>query len=91
MANHASAEKRARQSEKRRLRNRSNMSAMKTSVKKIVEAVKSKDFSNVDALLAQAQSTIARTKRKGAIHRNNMARRISRLTLFVNKARNPVV
>jgi small subunit ribosomal protein S20 len=87
MANHASAEKRARQTEKRRLRNRSNMSAMKTAMKKVTEAVEKKDFSQVDELLRNAQSTIAKTKRKGAIHKNNMARRISRLTVAVNKAR----
>jgi small subunit ribosomal protein S20 len=87
MANHVSSEKRARQSEKRRLRNRANMSAMKTTVKKVIEAVEKKDFSQIDVLLREAQSVIAKTRRKGAIHKNNMARRISRLTSFVNKAR----
>ncbi len=87
MANHASAAKRARQTEKRRLRNRANMSTMKTAMKKVREAVESKDFTNIDSLLRDAQSTIAKTKRKGAIHKNNMARRIGRLTVFVNKAR----
>lgn len=87
MADHASAKKRARQAEKLRLRNRANMSAMKTSIKKVREAVEKKDFSNIEALLRDAQSTIAKTKRKGCIHKNNMARRISRLTTFVNKAR----
>jgi small subunit ribosomal protein S20 len=87
MANHASAKKRARQAEKLRLRNRANMSTMKTAVKKVREAVEKKDFSNIDQLLRDAQSVIAKTKRKGCIHKNNMARRISRLTAFVNKAR----
>lgn len=87
MATHASAKKRARQTEKRRLRNRTNMSAMKTAIKKVTEAAEKKDFSNIEALLKSAQSTIAKTRKKGAIHKNNMARRISRLTLSVNKAR----
>lgn len=87
MANHKSAKKRARQTEKRRLRNRSNMSTMKTAMKKVTEAVTQKDFSNIAALLSSAQSVIARTKKKGTIHKNNMARRISRLTAFVNKAK----
>ena len=87
MADHASAKKRARQTEKLRLRNRANMSTMKTSIKKVREAVEKKDFSAIDLLLRDAQSTIAKTKRKGCIHKNNMARRISRLTAFVNKAR----
>jgi small subunit ribosomal protein S20 len=87
MAHHASSKKRARQSEKRRLRNRSNMSTMKTAIKKVLAAVEKKDFSQIDGLMQQAQSVIAKTRKKGAIHKNNMARRISRLTLFVNKAR----
>ncbi len=87
MADHASAKKRARQAEKLRLRNRANMSTMKTSIKKVREAVEKKDFSAIDLLLRDAQSVIAKTKRKGCIHKNNMARRIGRLTSFVNKAR----
>lgn len=87
MATHASAEKRARQAEVRRLRNRANLSAMKTAMKKVVEAVNKKDFANVPELLRSAQSVIAKTKKKGVIHKNNMARRISRLTAFVNKAK----
>lgn len=87
MAQHKSAQKRARQSEKRRMRNRSNMSAMKTAIKKITEAVTKKDLTNLDALFTSAQSIIAKTKKKGVIHKNNMARRISRLALFINKAK----
>ncbi len=87
MANHVSSEKRARQTEVRRLRNRANMSTMKTSVKKVLDAVQKKDFPQIDALLRDAQSAIAKTRQKGTIHKNNMARRISRLNAFVNKAR----
>ena len=87
MAQHKSAQKRARQAETRRMRNRSNMSAMKTAIKKVTEAVAKKDFTNVDALFVSAQSVIAKTKKKGTIHRNTMARRISRLAAFLNKAK----
>lgn len=87
MAQHKSAQKRARQAETRRLRNRSNMSTMKTAIKKVTEAVTQKDFSNIEALFTSAQSIIAKTKKKGSIHKNNMARRISRLASFLNKAR----
>lgn len=89
MANHISSEKRARQTEKRRLRNRANMSVMKTAIKKVLEAVHKKDFSEIDTLMRNAQSVIAKTRKKGTIHKNNMARRIGRLTAFVNKARKP--
>jgi small subunit ribosomal protein S20 len=88
MANHVSSEKRARQTEVRRLRNRANMSTMKTAIKKVIDAAQKKDFSEMDTLLRNAQSIIAKTRQKGSIHKNNMARRISRLNAFVNKARN---
>ena len=87
MANHVSSEKRARQTEVRRLRNRANMSTMKTSVKKVLDAVQKKDFSQIEALLRDAPSAIAKKRHNGTIHKNNMARRISRLNAFVNKAR----
>jgi small subunit ribosomal protein S20 len=87
MATHKSAEKRARQSIKRRDRNRAILSEMKTAVRKVQDAIASKDLSQVDALFRAAQSTIAVTKRKGAIHANNMARRISRLFIQVKKAK----
>lgn len=90
MAQHKSAKKRARQAEQHRLRNRSNMSAMRTAIKKVTEAVTQKDFANLDALFVSAQSVIAKTKKKGTIHKNNMARRISRLAAFLNKAKSSV-
>lgn len=79
---HISAQKRARQNVKRRLINRSNMSAMKTAIKKVREAT---NIEQIEVLFRNAQAMIAKTKRKGAIHRNTMARYISRLRLFVNK------
>jgi small subunit ribosomal protein S20 len=85
MANHPSAQKRARQNEVQRIRNRQNMSAMKTAIKKVQEAIVKKDTSAADKLFIEAQSVIAKTRRKGSIHANNMARRISRLCLAINK------
>lgn len=87
MATHASAAKRARQTVKRNLRNRTNISTMKTAVKKVYTAIEQKNLKEIDTLLVEAQSVIARTRRKGAIHMNNMARRISRLTIAVQKAK----
>ena len=46
-----------------------------------------KKHDDIDELLKLAQATIARTKRKGVIHKNTMARRISRLTKAVNKSK----
>lgn len=87
MANHKSAKKRARQSEALRLRNRSNMSTMKTAIKKVTQGIQNKELENLDSLFCQAQSVIAKTCKKGAIHKNNMARRISRLHAMVQKAK----
>jgi len=85
VAHTVSARKRIRQSEKRRIRNKSNKSVMKTSVKKAEQAIKTGD-SNVETLFREAVSTIYKTIRKGKIHRNNIARKISKLTLRFNAA-----
>jgi small subunit ribosomal protein S20 len=87
MATHESSKKRARQDEKRNARNRANISAMRTAIGKVKEAIANKDMQNVDELMRQAQSVIAKTRRKGALHANNMARRIGRLTKAVTKAK----
>ena len=87
MATHKSAEKRARQTIVRNQRNRQTLSTMKTAIRKLREAIEAKQFDKLDALFSETQSVIAVTRRKGAIHTNNMARRISRLAAQVKKAR----
>jgi len=84
MANHESAAKRARQNENQRQRNRQNISSMKTAIKRVQQAVSAKQEEMVPELMRKAQSVIAKTRKKGAIHRNQMARRISRLAQHVN-------
>ncbi|MCX8083328.1 MAG: 30S ribosomal protein S20 [Calditerrivibrio sp.] len=79
MAHTASARKRIKQSEKRNLRNRSYKSRMKTYTKKFLEALKSSDLQKVEAAFKEAQSVIDKTASKGVIHKNNAARRVSRL------------
>jgi small subunit ribosomal protein S20 len=84
LANHKSAEKRARQNEKRRLRNK----AVKTRVKHITKDVRltSADKSKEDALakMGAAQSLIDKAVKKGVIHKKTAARKISRLSKLVN-------
>lgn len=87
MANHKSSVKRARQDIKRNLRNRQIVSTMKTAIKKLRAAIGAKELDKLDGLLREAQSTIARTWKKGVIHKNNMARRVSRLTKAVANAK----
>ncbi len=79
MANHKSAAKRAKQSETRRLRNKSTRSSMNTAVKK-VRTAKEAGADNTTDLLNSAKSLIAKAAKKGVIHQNTAARKISRLT-----------
>lgn len=90
MANHKSSAKRARQDIKRNARNRQTVSAMKTSIKKVRSAIAAKQLDQIDELLRQSQSVIAKTWKKGLIHKNNMSRKISRLTAAVVKAKKGV-
>ena len=84
MANHKSAIKRARQNEKRRMRNKST----KTRIKNIVKSVRLTigEKSNEAALteLNIAKSIIDNAAKKGVIHRKAASRKISRLSRLVN-------
>ena len=84
MANHKSAIKRARQSEDRRVRNRSRKTRMKCAIKKLEEAITSKSLDAAKEVLKEAVSVIAKTASKGVIHRNTASRKISRLSHRVN-------
>jgi small subunit ribosomal protein S20 len=84
MPNNAAAEKRMRQEKKRRLRNRMVKSIVKTHITKARQAI----VSGVDAQEAvrAAVSECDRAAKKGVIHRNNAARRKSRLMKQLNAA-----
>lgn len=81
MANHKSAKKRIRTSEKRRLRNKASISKVKTLMKKVFD---SSDKETGEASLKEAVSFLDKTAVKGRIHKNNVARKKARLTKFVN-------
>ncbi len=83
MPNNAAAQKRMRQEQKRRLHNRSVKSLVKTQITKAREAVA---FAGTDAEEAVriAVSELDRAAKKGVIHRNNAARRKSRLMKQLN-------
>ncbi len=84
MANHKSAIKRAKQNEARRLRNRIRKTRMKNVIKKVQEAISSNSPEVIVERLREAISTIDKTAGKGVIHKNNAARKISRLTRRIN-------
>ncbi len=84
MANHKSALKRHRQSLKRRARNVAVKSSLKTTIKKVREAITQKEAAKAQELLVQTTKALDKAASKGVIHKNNAARRISRLAHSVN-------
>jgi small subunit ribosomal protein S20 len=89
LATHVSALKRARQSEKRRLRNKMVKSAIKTHAKKILQAVEEKNLEKAREALAQAIPAIQRASLKKVLHKKTASRKISRLTKKINTLRVP--
>ena len=84
MANIKSAKKRVLVNQKKADRNKSIKSAVKTSIKKVEAAVVAKDKEAAVAALANAISTIDKAATKGVYHKNNAARKVSRLSKAVN-------
>ncbi len=85
MANTKSAEKRIRQSEKRRMMNRQARSEMRTEIKKFRSLLSEEKYDEARGMLPEVYGIIDRTVRKGIIHRNTAARYKSRLTQHLNK------
>lgn len=84
MATHLSAIKRARQAEKRRLRNLHMRSTVKSFVKNVRMAIEKKDLEEAQKALLKAIPLIQKAQSKGVFHKNTSARKISRLTREVN-------
>ena len=87
MPNNAAAEKRMRQEQKRRLHNRSVKSIVKTQVTKARQAIASNAGEDAQEAVRLAVSELDRAAKKGVIHRNNAARRKSRLMKQLNATR----
>ena len=85
MANHKSAEKRARQNLKRNERNRALRSAFRTAIKAFRGKLAAKDYEGASATLPALYKTIDQAVTKGIIHRNEAARKKSRLTRALNQ------
>jgi len=82
MPNNAAARKRMRQEQKRRLHNRSVKSLVKTQITKARNAIAFNG--NAEEAIRDAVSELDRAAKKGVIHRNNAARRKSRLMKQLN-------
>ena len=85
MANTASAEKRNRQTQKRRARNVQVRTAVKNAVKKVREAIARGDLTAAKAAMPAAEKAIASARSKGVVHKNAASRKISRLAKAVAK------
>jgi small subunit ribosomal protein S20 len=87
MPNTKSAKKRMRQSEVRRLRNRSVKSSVKTQVRKVREAITGGNFEEADSQFRTAVKRLDQAAAKGVIHKNAASRSKSRLSAAVKTAK----
>ncbi|MEM9826320.1 MAG: 30S ribosomal protein S20 [Planctomycetota bacterium] len=86
MPNTASAKKRLRQNETRRLRNRSQRSSLRTQLRRVRDAVTAGDKDKAQSELRLAQKRLDQAAAKKLIHRNVAARTKSRLVKMVKSA-----
>ncbi|MCB4204739.1 30S ribosomal protein S20 [Deferribacterales bacterium Es71-Z0220] len=84
MAHTLSAKKRIRQSEKKRLRNKAYKSKMRTLTKKFVAAVNNGELAVAEESFKTVSREILKISTKGVIHKNQAARRVSRLAKKLN-------
>ena len=85
MANHKSAEKRARQTIKKNALNRSRASIVTTAVKKLRTAITAGDKTEAQKLLPKAQKMINRLAKTGVIKKETASRKTSRLASQIHK------
>lgn len=85
MANIKSAKKRVLVIEKKTLRNKMIKSAVKTAIKKTIATAKTGDKAAAEAQLRAAVKAIDMACSKGIYHKNNAARKKSRIAKIVNK------
>lgn len=84
MANIKSQKKRIKTNEKRRLRNKSYKSELKTLVRKTREAIAAKDPEAAEAALRITGRKLDKAVSKGVIHKNQAANRKSKLAKQVD-------
>jgi len=82
MAHHKSAKKRIRSSERKKVVNKMTDSKIKTVVKKTLATDKKEEL---EVLYKEAIAILDKGTSKGRLHKNNAARKKSRLTKHLNK------
>jgi small subunit ribosomal protein S20 len=83
LANTPSAKKRARQSVKARVRNAGQRSMVRTTIKKVVKALETKDKTAAEAAYKEMVPVLDRYANRGMIHKNKAARHKSRLIAHI--------
>jgi small subunit ribosomal protein S20 len=84
MPHHKSAEKRLRQTETRTIVNRARLSRVRTFVKKVETAIETGDKAVAQTAFQHAQPELHRATTKGVMHKNTVARKLSRLAARIN-------
>jgi small subunit ribosomal protein S20 len=84
MANHFSALKRARQTEKRTATNRANASRLRTALRGLRETIEKGDKQAAEQTYRETVSALDKAIQKGTLHGNTAARYKSRLGARVN-------
>jgi small subunit ribosomal protein S20 len=84
MANHFSALKRARQTEKRTVRNRNNRSRLRGALRELRESLAKGDKKAAEQVFRDTVSALDKAIQKGVIHENTASRYKSRLRVRVN-------
>lgn len=83
MANSPQSKKRARQNERRQDVNKARRSRIRTFLRKVEEAISSGNQETAATALKAAQPELARGVSKGVLHKNTVARKMSRLSARV--------
>ncbi|HET9618851.1 MAG TPA: 30S ribosomal protein S20 [Pseudolabrys sp.] len=85
MANTKSARKATRVIARRTEVNKARRSVLRTSMRKVEEAIASGDKSAASAALKAAEPVIMRAAQRGVVHKNNASRKVSRLAHRIAK------
>lgn len=86
MANIKSAIKRARQNDKRREHNRAYVAGTRTRIRRAKALIQSGEFDEAQTALHEAAKSLDKAAKRGVIHKNNAARRKSRLYKMLQNA-----
>ena len=85
MANTTSARKATRKIARRTAINKTRRSVLRSSVRRVEEAIASGDRNAATAALKAAEPVIMRAAQRGVVHKNNASRKVSRLAHQITK------